>query len=408
MSGKRICLVTPGHLASDPRLVKEADALHEAGFLVRVVAGDATPEVRPLDTTVISQAPWRTTRVGLGSRPAYLARRGLQQIARGCFGQGFGGLSAAIHAHSALTPSLSRAAAAEPADLYIAHCLAALPAAAFAANRNGAKLGFDAEDDHVAELTDEPENQVEIELRRRIEEHFLPSCQYLTAASPGISRAYHNRYGLPVLPILNVFPLAQAPSSPIRDYRSDVLSVYWFSQTIGPGRGLEQLILGLGRTREKISLTIRGSDFLGYSERLRILAVEAGKPNALEFLSPAPPDEMARLAAHYDVGLASELSTPPNRAISLTNKIFVYLLAGIPVLLSDTPAQREIADELGEAGRLVDLYNPDLVAACLDGWASDRTSLAAAKQKAWQLGQTRFNWDLEKRHFLRQVTLSLE
>ena len=64
---------------------------------------------------------------------------------------------------------------------------------------------------------------------------------------------------------------------------------------------------------------------------------------------------MARLAAQHDVGLASELSTPPNRAISLTNKVFTYLLAGIPVLLSNTPAQRGLAAELGEAAQVVDL-----------------------------------------------------
>lgn len=407
MNGKRICLITPGHLASNPRLVKEADAMHEAGYLVSVVAGDTTPEVRPFDATVINEAPWTTTRVALGRGASYLSRRAQQQIARWCFGRGLDGLSPAIHAHSMLTPLLSRASAAKPADLYIAHGLAALPAAAFAARRNVAKFGFDAEDDHVAELTDAPENRLEIAIRRRIESHFLPLCQYISAASPGIARAYKDRYGLSVLPILNVFPLVQAPSGPIRVNRNDGLSIYWFSQTIGPDRGLEQLILGLSRMREKVSLTIRGSDFLGYSEKLRVLAAETGKQNALEFLSPAPPDEMVRLAAHYDVGLASELNTPPNRAISLTNKIFVYLLAGIPVLLSDTPAQREIACELGEAGRLVDLHNPDLVASCLDGWASDRKSLAAAKQKAWLLGQTRFNWDLEKKHFLRQVTQSL-
>jgi glycosyltransferase involved in cell wall biosynthesis len=408
MMGKRICLITPMHLASNPRLVKEADALHEAGFLVRVVAGDTTAEVRPLDATVIDRAPWTTTRVGLGGRPNYLVRRGIQEITRQRFRFGLGGLAVAVRAHSVRTASLSKAAAAEPADLYIAHCLAALPAAAFAAKRNGAKLGFDAEDDHVAELTDEPENQLEIAIRRRIEGHFLPLCQYLTAASPGIAQAYRDRYGLSIQPILNVFPLAQAPSSHITDSRSDALSLYWFSQTIGPGRGLEQLILGLGKMREKATLTIRGSDFLGYSERLKTLAAEVGRPNALEFLPPAPPDEMARLAAHYDVGLASELSTPPNRAICLTNKIFVYLLAGVPVFLSDTAAQRELAIELGEAACLVNLHDPYLVASCLDRWASDRNSLAVARQKAWQLGQTRFNWDSEKRSFLWQVAKSLE
>ena len=55
MKAKRICLVSPQHLASNPRLVKEADALHEAGIAVRVIAGDATPGVRPLDETILAQ-----------------------------------------------------------------------------------------------------------------------------------------------------------------------------------------------------------------------------------------------------------------------------------------------------------------------------------------------------------------
>ena len=32
-----ICIVTPGYISSTPRVMKEADALAEAGFRVRVV-----------------------------------------------------------------------------------------------------------------------------------------------------------------------------------------------------------------------------------------------------------------------------------------------------------------------------------------------------------------------------------
>jgi hypothetical protein len=37
-----ICIVSPGNLASNPRLLKEVDALHEAGYGVTVVACDYT------------------------------------------------------------------------------------------------------------------------------------------------------------------------------------------------------------------------------------------------------------------------------------------------------------------------------------------------------------------------------
>jgi glycosyltransferase involved in cell wall biosynthesis len=404
---RRICLLTPGHLASDPRLVKEADALHEAGFAVNVIAGDTTDEVRPLDAALIKRVPWAIKQVRFNNRLAYLSRRTFQQVERVRFSLGGRGISTATRSHSAITSLLAKAAAEVPADLYIAHCLAALPAAAWAADRNKAKLGFDIEDDHVGELVDEPGNQLELSIRRKIEGYFLPKCQCVTASSPGIAKSYRDRYGISAVTILNVFPLTHAPSCQRLDRRRNELSIYWFSQTIGRGRGLEQLIMALGRTEHKVRLIIRGSDFLGYSKNLEALAAGCGREGLLKILPPAPPDEMAQLASKYDVGLAGELLAPPNRAISLTNKIFIYLLAGIPVLLSDTPAQRDIAAELEEAARIVDLHDPDKVATCLDSWAGDPVSLAYAKKRAWQLGQTRFNWDLEKEKFLRQIEHTL-
>src|SRR5262245_34217851 len=98
MTAKRICLVSPGHLASNPRLVKEADALHEAGYEVRVVVGDVTPAVRPLDATILARATWPVARVGLGPRLLHAARRLLQELA----GQvnGIGGVRVAQWANS--------------------------------------------------------------------------------------------------------------------------------------------------------------------------------------------------------------------------------------------------------------------------------------------------------------------
>src|SRR5262249_18327136 len=160
------------------------------------------------------------------------------------------------------------------------------------------------------------------------ESRYLFQCRHLTAASPGIARAYRDRYGISMTPILNVFPLTQAPveAAASRDRKqSDPLSIYWFSQTIGPGRGLELFIQAMGKMPGRVILSLRGSDFLGYSARLTTLAAEAGVADAIRFLPSASSDEMARLAAQHDIGLASELGTPPNRAISLTNKIFVYL-----------------------------------------------------------------------------------
>ena len=44
-----------------------------------------------------------------------------------------------------------------------------------------------------------------------------------------------------------------------------------------------------------------------------------------------------------------------------------------------------------------------MVAASLDLWAANPQTLSVAKSTAWRLGQTRFNWDAEKKKFLQVV-----
>ncbi|MCF4967962.1 glycosyltransferase [Nostoc sp. CMAA1605] len=407
MRQQRICLVSPGHVASNPRLVKEANALHEAGFQVRVVAGDYMAAIRPLDQTILSQASWAWVQVGLGARPSYLARRLWQNVARYMTRTGWiPHISIAIWAHSTVSFQLAKAAAAEPADLYIAHNLAALPAAAIAAQYHQARLGFDAEDFHVGELPDTPEYQAEIAVRDRIERTFLPLCHHLTAASPGIAAAYAERYGVKMQPILNVCPLSEAPTSPCEPQTSQP-SLYWFSQTIGPGRGLESIIQAMGQMRTPVHLHLRGLVAAGYAQKLTELAQRVGVGDRLHLLPPAPPSEMVRLAASHDLGLCLELTQPLNRAICLTNKIFTYLLAGLPILMSKTPAHEEIYPQISKVSILIDIDNPTAIAIALDEYFLNPSKLQLARDQAWKLGQEIYNWDVEQHHFLQVIEKTL-
>jgi hypothetical protein len=112
---------------------------------------------------------------------------------------------------------------------------------------------------------------------------------------------------------------------------------------------------------------------------------------------------MVRLAATADLGLSTEDSHPLNRDLCLTNKIFAYLLAGIPQLLSRTSAQCALAPELGNAATLVDLNRPAEAAALLDASFAMPNAVSCARNKAWKLGQLRFNWEVEKDIFLNAV-----
>ena len=308
----------------------------------------------------------------------------------------------AAEAYGGPTRALRRAAAEVVADLYIAHYVPSLPAAAAAAARHGGQFAFDAEDFHSGEGTAGAEDDLRMAMVRRIEGATLPSCAYVSAASPMIGRAYAKQYGITVpATILNVFPLSMASSNNQAPAVGE-LRAYWFSQTIGLDRGLQDFIRAMARAATVVTLDVRGSNRWGHGDALLALARELGIAGRVRLLPLAPPQEMVRLAAQYDLGLSLETEVTESRKLCLTNKIFTYLMAGVPVMMSGTPAQYALAPELGAAASVVALADADGIAAALDRLASIPT-LTAAKQAAATLGRERYNWDREKSILLDAV-----
>jgi glycosyltransferase involved in cell wall biosynthesis len=294
--------------------------------------------------------------------------------------------------------------------LYIAHNLAALPAAYHAAKKHGAKLGFDAEDFHSGEMNDTPENAIRLRLTREIERRYLSRCDYLTAASPGIAKAYADAYGVPApIVILNVFPIADAPIAPSACGAAQPSpSLYWFSQTIGPDRGLETVVAAIARSQSRPCLFLRGNLSYGYQQTLIALAEQLGIGDLLRFLAPAPPGEMVCLATQYDLGIASEPGHSPNNKLALSNKLFTYLLAGLPTLASATTAQSELAADIPDAVFVYPQRDTQALAKMMDELLLSPHKLTVARQLAWQLGHQKFNWDLEKSTFLKLIESALD
>src|SRR5690606_17361122 len=106
---------------------------------------------------------------------------------------------------------------------------------------------------------------------------------------------------------------------------------------------------------------------------------QQGFRGELKFLPLAKASEMPALSADYTLGLSLEQPPPRNKALCLGNKIFTYLLAGTPVALTPTPAQQQLADDLGEAALLVNLEDPSNAAATLDAFISNPSRRSAAR-----------------------------
>jgi glycosyltransferase involved in cell wall biosynthesis len=117
---------------------------------------------------------------------------------------------------------------------------------------------------------------------------------------------------------------------------------------------------------------------------------------------------MAELASAYDLGLVAETGFTPNHRIALSNKQFTYLLAGVPALLSDTPGHCAIAGEAEGAAFLFRGEDAGSLAEHVDRLLGEPEALAQARRRAFELGRTRFNWEIEKATLLDCVSRALQ
>ncbi|MGH9384225.1 MAG: hypothetical protein ACRD2N_08080 [Vicinamibacterales bacterium] len=404
----QICLVTTSQPSANPRLVKEADALVEAGYDVHVLAAHRVDWATAADPALVATRGWRLTFIDWRRDVApvlYWKSRIRNNLARHVHGVPMLKSLVLPWAIDRLTPELTAMAKAITADVYVAHNPGALPAAAAAARAHGALLGFDAEDFHSGEF-EEGDRSALFRTVQEIERRFVPQCHYVTAASPGIADAYAplSTCGPPTT-ILNVFPLKTRPSAPVAARVTGPLRLYWFSQTIGHDRGLEAVVSAMGRLgRRSTELHLQGRWQDGYEDSLRGIASDVGvSQDAIIWHPPASSDELVRIASTFDVGLATETGRTLNRRIALTNKIFTYVLAGIATLATRTPAQAALVSQLGQAAQSYDPENVEGAAGALGGWIENRSLLDASRLHAWALGESRYNWDIEKEKYLRIV-----
>lgn len=408
----KICIITTGQPATNPRALKEAEALSQAGHEVRFIGSYWAPWAAGFDGSLQRHSKWSLAYAGGDPQAAKLSyyktrlRHGAARRFLNLFPHSEMAQTLAL---CRTTSELTRAAKSFAADLYIAHYPGALQAAVEAAERHQAKVGYDAEDLYSA-ASSETELIGAIEASER---RYLARCSYLTASSEGIAGAYVAKYGRllsadPVT-ILNVFPMENRPDAFRPTSKEGPLRLYWFSQTIGRSRGLEEIIAAMAIIREiPFELHLRGIWQAYYKTELdRLLSRNDLPGDRMIAHPPALPTEMVHEAVKHDVGLALETPSGANANLCISNKILTYILAGNAVIATATEGQKGVMETLGDGGLCFQPGDTQTLAAQLKLWHQDRDLLTSVRMNNWKYGAARFNWDVEKVKFLDLIDNTL-
>lgn len=101
---------------------------------------------------------------------------------------------------------------------------------------------------------------------------------------------------------------------------------------INVDRGAEEAVASMAFIDNAILLIIGGGDVI---LQLKQMVIKGNLSSKIIFIDKLPPDELAAWTKLADIGLTLDKDTNINYRLSLPNKIFDYIHAGIPVLTSN-------------------------------------------------------------------------
>ena len=394
-----ILILASGQLCRAPRVLKEATTLGRAGYDVTVMTVADSARFEAMDQEILKSAPFRKVTLDMLSRSGVAGARVFQSrlatlIARR--GARFG-----LRSKQAFGPAraLARLARGFEADLTIVHtempfCIGCDLLA------RGRRVAADFEDWHSQSMLPEQEATRPIPILGNAERLLMRKAAYKSATSGAMANGLQGAFGgsLPIV-ITNSFPLQPEPPSRAP---GNPPSFLWFSQTVGPGRGLEGFVDAWGQTARPSRLCLVGD--VAESYRAALLGrLPKGPRDRVEFLPLTPPGALPSMLAMHDIGLALEPDTPANKDLTISNKILQYLNAGLAVVASPTAGQREVLERAKGAGVLVDLSRTGEVVARLDGLLSDPSRLSAMGRVARRAAVDTYCWEREAPKLLDAV-----
>lgn len=415
---RQVILLTGNPLCHNPRVLKEADALADYGIEVEVLGSGASAAYRQRDEKLTAGKRWKF--IGLMSDLSAVEK--IISRAQRYLGN---------EAHrwldwenswqlGPMAELLLKEGRKRKADLYIAHSEAGMWAAE-QLRKEGKRVGVDMEDWFSEDLLPEARRARPIRLLKELEKNLLCHGVHSNCTSAAMADALVQAYGCrrPTV-IRNVFPLKDRESldrkwkdrpemarwmssndpQATRPKEAPV-SIHWFSQTVGPGRGLETLFQALDGLEGNWEFHLRGN-LKGY-EKWMERACPDGVRGRLKVHGLVENEELLSRIAEHDIGFAGELGEPPSRNLTITNKLFQYLQAGLAVVASDTAGQAEAAANAKGAVRLFKRESASSLRKELQSLTDQTDSLQKSKGSAWE-AYSENSWEKEKKKFPALIT----
>ena len=221
-----------------------------------------------------------------------------------------------------------------------------------------------------------------------IERFCLPNIKYSYTVSESIADYYRNKYQIKMSVIRN-FPLTRQLPIIQKDKKNRIII---YQGAVNKDRGVELMILAMKYVEAKLYI-VGGGDLL---IEMQQLSRQHNLDNKIVFFGKKHFSELLSITQTADLGLSFEEDTCLAYRYSLPNKIFDYINAEIPVLVSDLPEFKKIINQYG-VGAILKSRNPKIIADQINMLLSSSSEHMFSKIK---LAKKEFSWLNEEKTLL--------
>lgn len=317
---KRIIVSVTSDLVSDNRVHKVCSTLHNMGFEV-LLAGRKLPASLPVENRLYAVKRFRLI---FQKGPQFYAAYNLRLLFFLLFSK---------------------------FDILLSNDLDTLPANFVAAKVKNKPLVYDSHEyfTEVPELINRPQVK---KIWEWLEKKMVPKINTAFTVCDSIAAIYEEKYGTPFRVVRNL-PVAGS-FEPKTETSENQQKIILYQGAVNIGRGLEQAILAM-HFIENAKLIIAGDGDI--KSDLEKLVIKENLQNKVEFTGRLPLEELTKLTPNADLGLSIEEDLGLNYRFALPNKLFDYIQAQVPVLVTNLPEMAAIVNQY-QIGEITDSLEP--------------------------------------------------